>query len=135
MKKLIFILCTISLVAACTSSKKLNSEPATFEVGFGNYGGFTGSSTVYLISGNGQVFIVENINRQPHQTISKKKIEKLKEHLNSIGFENLKVNEPGNLTYFIKVKTGNSENTVKWNDETKNTDLKETYKMLFEIIK
>jgi hypothetical protein len=49
-------------------------------------------------------------------------------------FEKLKINDLGNLTYFITVKTSKNENTVRWNDETQNIELLNTYKMLIEIL-
>ncbi len=134
MKKIFFFLCVISAVAACSSSKIKTSEEKLVEVSFGNYGGFSNSSTEYILTGDGQLSKVNGNSLIPLKQVQNKKIREIKNQLKSMEFEKLLVNDLGNLTYFIKVKTSKNENTVRWNDETQNIELINTYKMLIEIL-
>jgi hypothetical protein len=65
---------------------------------------------------------------------STKEFKKIKNQLENIDFENIKTDEPGNLTYFIKVKTSDYTNAVRWNDNSQNTELSNTFKMLVGIL-
>jgi hypothetical protein len=134
MKKIFFFLCVISAVAACSSSKIKTSEEKLVEVSFGNYGGFSNSSTEYILTGDGQLSKVNGNSLIPLKRVQNKKVREIKNQLKSMEFEKLLVNDLGNLTYFIKVKTSKNENTVRWNDETQNIELINTYKMLIEIL-
>lgn len=133
MKKLIPILFLI--ISACSTSKVNSEGPVLFEVHFGNYGGFSNLMTEYVLYESGQVSKIENKVPKPLNRASKKEVKKIKEHLQSIEFEKLKINESGNLTYFINVRTKDYENKVRWNDNSQNTELQYTYKMLIETLK
>jgi hypothetical protein len=61
-------------------------------------------------------------------------LREIDDKLKSIEFEKLRINDLGNITYFIKVKTSEYENTVRWNDETQNIELLNTYRTLIEIL-
>lgn len=134
MKKLFFFLLIVCIISACSTSKINTSEEIFQEVSFGNYGGFSNISTTYILSGNGQLNKVDGDQSQILKHIKDKEIQKIKNQLQSIEFEKIRINELGNLTYFIKVKTSGYENTARWNDETQNIELKNTYKMLIEIL-
>jgi hypothetical protein len=134
MKKLFFFLWLICLIAACSSSKINNSKDKFTEVRFGNYGGFSNLSTEYIITGDGQLSKVENNVTKPVKVVRKKVLREIDDKLKSIEFEKLRINDLGNITYFIKVKTSEYENTVRWNDETQNIELLNTYRTLIEIL-
>ena len=135
MRKLLISLCLLSVISACSTTQKNTSEPVLNEVSFGNFGGFTNHSTEYFISGDGTVSKTENNIQKTIGHLKKKEVKKITNHVKSKEFEKLKINEPGNLTYFITVKTNQYENTVRWNDETQNPVLKDTYKMLVEFLR
>lgn len=122
------------ITAACSTSKINTSERELVEVRFGNYGGFSNNSMEYILLANGQVSKIENNLQKSLFKIKNKEVQKISNQLKSIGFGKLKINDLGNLTYFIKVTTKDYENSVKWNDETQNNELKNTYKMLTEIL-
>lgn len=134
MRKLYFILSLMCITAACSTSKINTSERELVEVRFGNYGGFSNNSMEYILLANGQVSKIENNLQKSLFKIKNKEVQKISNQLKSIGFGKLKINDLGNLTYFIKVTTKDYENSVKWNDETQNNELKNTYKMLTEIL-
>lgn len=122
------------ITAACSTSKINTSERELVEIRFGNYGGFSNNSMEYILLANGQVSKIENNLQKSLFKIKNKEVQKISNQLKSIGFGKLKINDLGNLTYFIKVTTKDYENSVKWNDETQNNELKITYKMLTEIL-
>jgi hypothetical protein len=134
MKNLFFFLWLICFVSACSTSKTNTSKVKFTEIRFGNYGGFTNMSTEYVITGDGQLSKVDSEGTKSIKHLPKKVVRKIGENLKSIEFEKLRINDLGNVTYFIKVKTSEYENTVRWNDETQNTELLNTYKMLTEIL-
>lgn len=134
MKNLFFFLSILCLITACSSSKVNTSKEKFTEVRFGNYGGFSNLSTEYVITGDGQLSKVESNVNKPVKVVRKKVIREIDDKLKSIEFEKLQINDLGNMTYFIEVKTTEYENTVRWNDETQNIELLNTYRMLIEII-
>ncbi|NQU86809.1 MAG: hypothetical protein HQ541_13720 [Mariniphaga sp.] len=135
MKKLYLLLGILYLVCSCTSSKKLNTNKYSLEIHFGNSGGFTNSQTEYVLNKNGKLNMIVNNNETEITILEKSTIRKIKKLLKSLDFENLIIDDPGNMTYFIKVKTTDFENSAKWNDNTKNQQLKNFYNLLMETVR
>ena len=134
MKKLFFFIWLICLIAGCSTSKMNTAKEKLIEVRFGNYGGFSNSSTEYILTGEGLLSKVDGNTTKTLKHLKNKKVRDINNQLKSMEFEKLKINDLGNLTYFITVKTSKNENTVRWNDETQNIELINTYKMLIEIL-
>lgn len=134
MIKICFFLCVICLVSACSSLKINTSKEKLVEVSFGNYGGFSNNSTEYVLTGEGQLSKVNGNSLIPLKQVQNKKVREIKNQFKSMEFEKLQINDLGNLTFFIKVKTSKNENTVRWNDNTQNIELISTYKLLIEIL-
>ena len=55
--------------------------------------------------------------------------------MDTLDFEHLQMNEPGNISYYIKVISSDSEKSVIWNDQTSNNTLKDFYRKLLTTIK
>ncbi len=110
------------------------SDNDAFKIRFGRSGGFTNIPMEYLLKGSGDLFRIQNDTLKIN-SVSLRKIRKLKERLTELDFEHLNLSDPGNMTYFISVTADNYNNTVKWNDQTDNEPLKEFYKELLKHLK
>ena len=55
--------------------------------------------------------------------------------LNKLDFENLKLNEKGNMTYFIEVKTDKFQNKISWSNQAQNDSINQFYKDLVKTLK
>jgi len=132
-----FLLVTGLLIisTSCAYIKKIDSEKGPYEILFGKSGGFTNIPMEYKIQGNGDVFKIHNKTDLKVNSISKSKLKTISDLLLDCDFEHLKINDTGNITYFITVKSNKFENTVKWNDSRKNDQLKNLYKYLLTTIK
>lgn len=127
LKVCIIIICLTS----CSNLRMMPSDNDAFQIRFGRSGGFTNIPLEYLLDGTGDIFKLQSDTLNAG-SVSRRKIKKLKERLTELDFEHLDINDPGNMTYFISVKTDTYNNTVKWNDQTDNDPLKELYKDLLK---
>ncbi len=116
---------------SCSNLKMKQSDNDAFRIRFGRSGGFTNIPLEYLLDGTGDIYKLQSDTLNAG-SVSRRKMKKLTERLTELDFEHLDTNDPGNMTYFISVKTDTYDNTVKWNDQTDNEPLKELYKELLK---
>jgi hypothetical protein len=105
---LILLLLCLFLYNSCSSSKvKQPSEFADAQITFGSGGGFTGLVTDYTLLGNGQLFKRSSKDNQFVELKKGKKnaAQQALENYTFLGIDQLTVNDPGNLYYFIEHKT------------------------------
>lgn len=83
---------------------------------WGSGGGFTGVVNQYILLENGQLFFEDGLknttlacNKQ-----SKKAAKLFFSKCDSLGVADMKMNQPGNLYYFVKYKTAEGENQLTW---------------------
>jgi hypothetical protein len=67
--------------------------------------------------------------------IKKELVSEFECSLTCSGFRDLVINEPGNMTYFIKVEKAGYQNEVRWSDNDQNPQLKTLYDSLMDIVK
>ncbi len=106
MKKTFILICVI--LSSCFSGKNV-STTGIEEVRFGYGGGFTGKSTTYLLSANGQLSVqgtevLKKIDKKATLIIFKEA-----QKIASVAF-----NEPDNVYSFVQIKTKNSINRIVW---------------------
>ena len=123
------------LIGGCKSAREVVYKPAGFNIEFGKSGGFTNVPTDYLINGDRKVFKHETDKYIYLKTISKQELTNLKQIFEKSEFSTLVLNEPGNMTYFLKVKDSSYENDVQWNDQSDAERVKLIYYQLVELIK
>lgn len=134
----------IGLIILLTSSCKTqqNFTPDNFEgrmLTFGTEGGFAGTTSEHYIFENGQLFSFESRQGQTLEgaKIDQNVVSQVFASYTTLGFDKLELNNPGNLSYYIKMKTGDQERTIKWggpNEETPEV-LKQYFKNLAQIVK
>ncbi len=104
------------------------------EIRFGNSGGFTNIPMEYVLYGDGELAKVQNGQETVVHSVGRKTMREIKKRIASMDFEHLEINDPGNRTYFIKIKNDAFENAVRWNDSTDNDPIKNLYKKLTGIL-
>lgn len=105
--KIIFIIICI-ILSSCITGKNIN-KTGIEEIHFGYGGGFTGKSTTYLLSANGQLSIQGN---EVLKKIDKKATLIIFTEAQKIAA--VSFNEPENVYSFIQIKTRNSINRIVW---------------------
>ena len=126
----------ISLVLLCSFAypKKPLNDCKTDRISFGRTGGFTNITVEYALFGNGKVYKVQDSNMIKVCRIKKERVSEIECSLICNGFRELAINEPGNMTYFIKVVKTDYQNEVRWSDNDQNPQLKALYDSLMDIV-
>jgi hypothetical protein len=96
-------------------------------IAIGSFGGFAGTEESYYFLENGQLFYTNSMTGDKElEPISKKQFKAMKKELIELDFQNRKLNEPGNMNYFIQLNIKNVNHKVLWsNPETAPKDLVE----------
>lgn len=122
------------LLFACSSPEKLVSDTSKDRIYFGKSGGFTNISTEYLLVEK-YVFKREGEKFSMMRKISGDQVKSVQNLVNAIDFSKLSLNEPGNMTYHIRLVKAGATHEVKWTDSSQNIQIRELYKELTGIIK
>ena len=132
----IFILIlSLLLIPACNNSRAMANKRVKTEIHFGRTGGFTNIPVEYLINSKGEVLRLSAGNPETVNLITSKRLKSIISELNRIDFQHIESDDPGNISYFIKVRTREYENSVRWNDLTPNDTLKNIYKELLTTLR
>lgn len=123
------------LILSCMNPQKILTDPSKDRIYFGRTGGFTNIPLEYVLFEKGQLFKIENDSLLKVRKLNVKQIRTLDSLLAKTEFEKLDLNEPGNITYHIKVVKSGSEKEVKWSDSSDNERVKELYNALVTTIK
>lgn len=121
-------------ILSCYNSKNANDRSG-FEIYFGKTGGFTNLPMEYLLNEDGKILKIQNDTTIEIQTITRKQMKALKNLLDEIEFQDIDINEPGNITYYIRADTKKYKNTVRWTDSSDNQKVKDLYRQLLTILK
>ena len=132
---LFLLILILTMALSCNSSRKISSGNVPSEISFGRTGGFTNIPDEYRIYQKGHVFKITRDDSTQINDISRKKMRIITGLLGDMDFEHLEINEPGNISYFVRVVTRDYENRVIWNDLTSNDHLKNFYKELLTTVK
>ncbi|MDA3929089.1 MAG: hypothetical protein PF541_09025 [Prolixibacteraceae bacterium] len=135
MKKNIVLIVIFTVLFSCNTSKETAYYNSDFQINFGNSGGFTNNTMEYLINGDGAIFKVQENEKLYVKSLKKKDLKKLKESFLENDFKNIELNHPGNLSYFIAVKSIDYKNTIKWSDSNDSEKAELLYKNLLSTIK
>lgn len=122
------------LLFACSGPEKLVSDTSKDRIYFGKSGGFTNISVEYVLiekylyKREGEEF---NLIRK----LTGDQVKSINILVNTIDFGKLNLNEPGNMTYHIRLLQAGSVREVKWSDTSENSQVRELYKALSGTIK
>lgn len=126
---LIFLFTTNFL--GCASKNKISNANVSFEaIYFGKSGGFTNLMERYAIKNNGAVCKIIEGEEKEIGRIKKSQLRKIDQKLNTLNYQTISLDEVGNMTYFIEVKSDDYSNKVTWTDLTDQPDIKALYNVL-----
>lgn len=130
----------ISLSLSC-KTQKVNT-PDSFEgsmITFGNEGGFAGSTSENYIFEDGQIQHFESRRGTTVNfgVIDKDVVGQIFENYKTLGLDKISLNDPGNLSYYIKMKMGDEEKVIRWGGMNEETPpiVKQYFKTLGQIAK
>lgn len=130
----ILIICLIMTTSCASPAKLLNSNKGD-RIFFGNKGGFTNMSTDYVLFENGSICRLQNDKVIKTGKISREEVRAITASLEEMKFMSIKTDEPGNMTYYVSVVRGDSQNAVQWSDHDRNPQLKELYVRLMNLVR
>ena len=126
MKKIfVAILCLLGFTQCHNKLYSLNDLPNEY-IQVGSYGGFVGTAKTYFFFPNGQRIVsssilgsdtVESANDIPKA--SPKEFKNMLKGLSDMEFCDMDLNEIGNMTHFIRLKTKKEDKSVQWSDMNK----------------
>lgn len=119
----------LMLLFACTGPEKLVSDTSKDRIYFGKSGGFTNISMEYLLVEK-YVFRREGEKFSMIRKLSGDQVKSINNLVNAIDFSKLNLNEPGNMTYHIRLVKAGTTHEVKWSDTSENNQIRELYKAL-----
>ena len=115
----------------CASKNKISNANVSFEtIYFGKSGGFTNLMEKYAIKNNGAVYKIIAGGEKELNRIKKSQLRKIDQKLDALNYQTISLEEVGNMTYFIEVKSDDSSNKVTWTDLTDHPEIKELYNAL-----
>ena len=127
---------------ACLGCHSQKYTPANFEgrqLIFGNGGGFTGKVTQYTLLENGQLFITNTVTEESNEIgkIDKPNTKQLFKQARNIEWGKYKLNQPGNIYYFIKLKEDRFIQEAIWGNPQQEApqEIQVLYDQLLDTIK
>lgn len=130
----LLIICLI-ITTSCASPAKLLKSSKVDRIFFGNKGGFTNMSTDFVLFENGTICRLKNDEVIKTGKISREEVKAIEASLEEMKFMLIKTDEPGNMTYYVSVVRGDSQNAVQWSDHDRNPQLKELYVRLMNLVR
>lgn len=116
---------------SATSTKPVDFKSMT-EMVFGWGGGFTGMVDEYRLAKDGTLMQGDEMKKK----VDPKTMKVILGLFKKINFAKTKLNDPGNLYYFIAAKAGNNEQKLIWNDQTPlPPEVKAAYDELIKLTK
>ena len=109
---------TATMLVNCKTSQDYLT-PYEFEgpiISFGTGGGFSGKVNQYTLLSNGQLF--KGTNYEGNVTVMDKidsdQCDQIFSNYSLLGLNKLKIDNPGNMYFFVKMKEGTEENKLVW---------------------
>lgn len=135
----ILLIGTLLFLQNCNSSKYTPDDYPDGQIIFGSGGGFAGLYHHYYVFENGQIFknSSDNAAYQKVKTIKKSQVKQLFNNYETFGLEQISLNDPGNLTYYLHFKKDAIDKKLTWggNNEEVPNNVKTTYQILNNLIK
>jgi hypothetical protein len=131
-----FIAITLLLfIFSCNTSKTIVYKQTNSQIFFGNSGGFTNAKLEYVLNDDGNIFKIAKDSILFIKQIDRKQLKDIQNSIDENEFGKTQINSPGNMTYFVRVKTKEFDNRVVWTDVTTNKPVEILYKRLFNLLK
>jgi hypothetical protein len=135
LKKVFFPGGIIMIVLSCMSPEKIFNNPDAEKLYFGNFGGFSNQSMDYVLIDHSRIFKIEQNDFSMVTRLDKHQVGELNELLQSVDIERMELNEPGNMTYYIRLVKPGLEKEIKWSDQTQYPQVNQLYHALLANVK
>ena len=126
------------ILSACNSQNSLPSDNKKEQIIFGSGGGFTGKVMEYTLLKNGELFLNNTLKNENNKikTLSKSETKEIFNKIKLLNIEKIQFKHPGNMYYFVKLKSKESINEVIWGDNkfSEPNEIKEFYKLLISKV-
>lgn len=125
------------ILAACSPRIKKTTVSYYDSVEVYNSGGFTATSTGYVIQKNGEIYLLYHFPNKPYQQkfyrqASMDSVNMVFSRIKESGVEMQQYDRPGNLTYAIKLQKDSSVHELRWAD---GQDSAKTYMELYRYLR
>jgi hypothetical protein len=132
MNKIVILICSLILLYSCIDSPKAIYCETDFQIFFGNSERGTNASLEYVLNSDRNIFKIQKDSKIYITKISKDELKSSQFMLDKSDFKNLHENKPGNV-YFIRVKSREYVNIIKWADQKILPENNLFYKLLTTI--
>ena len=135
MNKLLSLILLLGLFSCGTQQNFSSENPHTLS--FGSGGGFANQTTEYRIHTDGKVWKYRGLENDSSLLLQLKKgkTKKVFKQAYKLGLDTLVLNEPGNMTYFIELKSEAFDNKLKWSKDKGVAEVTEFYTTLINHTK
>jgi hypothetical protein len=137
------ILLSIALLASsmlfwfCKSTKHTLDNLPEQQLRWGSGGGFTGKETSFSLLENGQIFKFVGVSGEKMElkAIKAKTAKAMFDAVTSLELNNIELNDPGNMYYFVEMKSKESTHKITWGDDKNAADqkVKDFYRVLQQL--
>ena len=134
-QKIIFVIITIIVLGACKSTTNTTEKQPKISVQkdnslkycVGKGGGFNGTYEEFMLYENGKVYKRDFVYERDvyRKQLTEAELNYFLEKINEMGLEGMDINQPGNMSYYFKVKQGEQTiNTIVWGSHSYYPDKK-----------
>lgn len=126
------------LFLTCKAKKYTVQDYEGEYIEFGNSGGFTGAIDCYRLFENGQLFkSSDGENFTEIEEFEKKLTEQMFNNFSMLGMNEMRANDPGNMTFFVSKGQGKRVQTIKWGGTAVEIDpgVRQYYTTLIKLAK
>lgn len=113
----VFINCKNTENKTVTTTKEVIKKDNSLKYCVGKGGGFTGAYEEFMLYENGKVYKRDFVYERDvfKKQLSEVELNYFLGKINEIGLEGMDINQPGNMSYYFKVKQGEQTiNTIIW---------------------
>ena len=125
MKPLMVIFLLISLSLGCKPTQTSLQDFTGKQVIIANGGGFTGQVIEYILLDDGRVFKSNSLDRTTDylKKLDKNVTDQIFNNIEVLELSDLTINDPGNMYYYIKLKSDAQTHVIKWNADSRGSDV------------
>lgn len=125
MKASAMILSLLILLLSCKATQTSLDDFAGEKIILANGGGFTGQVIEYILLENNEVFRTNSLDKS---VVLIKKLEKdltkqIFNNYNVLNLDELQLNQPGNMYFYIQKGVGQEIHEIKWNAESQGSEI------------
>lgn len=135
MKSYLSAIILIMFLGACKSPELLLHDQKLDRIYFGRSGGFTNIPIEYVYFENGRLYKLDQERLKKIGNPGRKSYAALVNRMKLTEFDQINLNEPGNVTYHIRVVRSGIEKVVRWSDSSDNQAIKDLYNALLLTLK